>query len=139
MTIVLDASVALKLVTLEPGSSEAQALLERDEERVAPDWILAEAANGLVNKVRHERLDLAAAAASLAALPSFIDRFVAAGPMLDRAMALATKLDHPLYDCLYLLIAIEEEGVVATADDGLMRAARRGGYAERTERLTWTI
>jgi predicted nucleic acid-binding protein len=137
VTIVLDASVALKLVTLEPGTAEAQALLERDEERIAPDWMLTEVASGLANKVRRERLDVAQAHASFAALPSFIDRFVATAPAMTRAIDLAAKLDHALYDCVYLLIAIEENGVVVTADDDMVSAARRGGYADRVERLSW--
>ncbi|MEA3041380.1 MAG: hypothetical protein QOC65_869 [Sphingomonadales bacterium] len=137
MTIVFDASVALKLVAPEAGTAEAQALLDRDEERIAPDWMLTEVAGGLVNKVRFEGLDLARAQAGFAALPAFIDRFVAAGPLLSRAIDLAAELDHPLYDCVYLLTAIDEEAVVVTADDGLMRAAKRGGLAERTERLKW--
>jgi predicted nucleic acid-binding protein len=138
MPTILDASVALKLVTLEAGTTEAQSLLERDDERIAPDWMLAEVAGGLVNKVCYEGLDPLAARESLAALPSFIDRFVPAAPMLNRAMVLAVQLGHPLYDCLYLLVAIEEDGIVVTADDGLLKAAKRGGLAERTERLAWT-
>ena len=137
MTIVLDASVALKLVTPEAGTAEAQAVLDRDEERIAPDWMLTEVAGALVNKIRFEGLDVARAQASFSALPAFVDRFVAAGPVLSRAIDLAAELDHPLYDCLYLLIAIDENAVVVTADDGLVRAAMRGGLAERTERLKW--
>ncbi|WP_324750152.1 type II toxin-antitoxin system VapC family toxin [Sphingomonas sp. LY54] len=52
MPIVVDASVALKLVTPEAGTAEEQALLERSEERIAPDWMLVEAAGGLANKMR---------------------------------------------------------------------------------------
>ena len=137
MRIVLDASVALKLVTLEPGTREAQAVLGREEERIAPDWMLAEAASGLANKVRYQGLDRQVAQRSFAALPAFIERFVDSAPLLSRAMELAAELDHPLYDSLYLLLAIDEEGVVITADDGLVKAAGRGGFATRTERLTW--
>jgi len=137
VTIVLDASVALKLVTPEAGTAEAQALLDRDEERIAPDWMLTEAAAGLVNKIRFEGLEVARAQASFSALPAFVDRFVEAGPVLSRAMDLAAELDHPLYDCVYLLIAIDENAVVITADDALVRAATRGGLTERTERLEW--
>jgi predicted nucleic acid-binding protein len=137
VTIVLDASVALKLVTPEAGTAEAQALLDRDDERIAPDWMLTEVAGALVNKVRFEGLDLADAQASFAALPAFIDRFVAASPVLSRAIDLAAALDHPLYDCVYLVTAIDEDAVVVTADDGFVRAAKRGGLAERTERLKW--
>jgi predicted nucleic acid-binding protein len=137
MPIVVDASVALKLVTLEAGTAEAQALLGRDEERIAPDWMLVEAAGGLVNKIRYEGLDPPRAQAALSALPSFIDRFVPGDRILARAVDLAAQLDHPLYDCLYLVIAIAEDGVVVTADDGFVAAAARGGFEARTERLTW--
>ncbi|HEX8622576.1 MAG TPA: type II toxin-antitoxin system VapC family toxin [Allosphingosinicella sp.] len=137
MTIVLDASVALKLVTPEAGTAEAQALLDRDEERIAPDWMLTEVAAALVNKIRFEGLAVARAQTSLSALPAFVDRFVATAPVLSRAMDLAAELDHPLYDCIYLLIAMDENATVVTADDGLMRAAMRGGLTDRTERLEW--
>jgi predicted nucleic acid-binding protein len=137
MPIVVDASVALKLVSSEPGTKEAQALLDREEERIAPDWMLTEVASGLANKMRYQGISPASALNSLAAVPAFIDRFVEAKPLLGRAMHLAAQLDHPLYDCLYLLIAIEEEGVLITADDGLLKAAKRGGFADRMERLTW--
>jgi predicted nucleic acid-binding protein len=136
--IILDASVALKLVTNEPGTVEAQALLRRDEERVAPDWMMTEVASGLVEKIRRNEIDGAGAQTAFAALPSFIDRFVATRPMLPRAMVLAAELDHALYDCVYLQAAIEEDCVVVTADDGMVAAAKRGGFAERTERLQWT-
>jgi predicted nucleic acid-binding protein len=138
MPFVVDASVALKLVSREPGTIEAQALLDRDGERIAPDWMLTEVASGLANKMRYERLSPTSALDSFAAVPAFIDRFVDAKPLLDRAMILAAQLDHPLYDCLYLLIAIDEEAILVTADDGLLKAAERGGYAHRMERLTWT-
>ena len=73
MPIVVDASVALKLMTPEAGTAQAQALLERSEERIAPDWILVEAAGGLVSKMRRKELEPARARAALAALPSFIE------------------------------------------------------------------
>jgi hypothetical protein len=138
MSFVLDASVALKLVSPEPGTIEAQALLDRDGERIAPDWMPTEVASGLAKKMRYERLSPTSALKSFAAVPAFIDRFVEAKPLLDRAMKLAARLDHPLCDCLYLLIAIDEEGILVRADDGLLKAAERSGYANRMERLTWT-
>jgi hypothetical protein len=94
-------------------------------------------ASGLANKMRYQGLSSASARNSFAALPAFIDRFVEAKPLLGRAMNLAAQIDHSLYDCLYLVIAIEEDGVLITADDGLLKAATRGGYADRMERLTW--
>lgn len=137
MPIVLDASVTLKLVTREPGTDQAQALL-LDEERIAPDWMLAEVASGLANKVRYEGVDKRLANNALAAVPQFIDRFLPTKPLLRDAMNLGVELEHALYDCLYLVLAISENGRVVTADRGFFKSASRGGFGSHVELLTWT-
>lgn len=137
LTLIIDASVALKWVHREAGAAEALALLDREDERVAPDWMIAEVASGLANKVRYEGASLDQAQAALRSLPEFIDRLVPSGALLRRAMGLAAELKHALYDCLYLASALDEGGRVVTADDGLIAAARRAGYAEHVERLRW--
>jgi predicted nucleic acid-binding protein len=48
-----------------------------------------------------------------------------------RAFELATALDQPAYDCLYLALAIELEASLATADRRLARVAR--SVLERVE------
>jgi predicted nucleic acid-binding protein len=50
VTVVVDASVALKWVIEEPGSDAAVAL--RSESLIAPDLWLAEAANALWRRTR---------------------------------------------------------------------------------------
>ena len=137
MPIVLDASVALKLVVPEPGTEQAQALVLA-EERIAPDWMLAEVASGLANKVRFERADHDRISVALAAVPHFIDRFFPTQPLLLDALGLAVRLKHALYDCLYLALAIAEKARVVTADREFVTTATRGGYGEQVELLTWT-
>jgi hypothetical protein len=66
--IVVDASVALKWVLTEPDSDVAIAL--RNEELIAPDLWLAEAANGLW---RHVRLREMTTAQALQFLRDLID------------------------------------------------------------------
>jgi len=49
----------------------------------------------------------------------------------ERALALAQMLDHSVYDCLYLALAIDKGCPVLTADRHFAAAARRaelGGY-----------
>jgi predicted nucleic acid-binding protein len=137
VTIVLDASVALKLVSREPGTDQAQALV-LTEERIAPDWLLAEVASGLANKVRYEGVAQGRANAALAAVPRFIDRLFPTQPLLQDSMNLAVQLEHALYDCLYLVLALAEGGRVVTADRGFFISASRGGFTEKVELLTWT-
>lgn len=137
MTLIIDASVALKWVYLEAGAAEALALLDRENERVAPDWMIAEVASGLANKIRYEGASLEQAQAALRSLPEFIDRVVPSHALLRRAMELAAELKHALYDCLYLASALDEGGRVVTADHAFVAAAHRAGYAEHVERLRW--
>lgn len=137
LPIVLDASVAIKLVVLEPGTANAQAVLLDEDERVAPDWLLTEIASGLSQKVRYEGLAIDRAIAALAASPRFVDRFLPAQPFLSDAIKLAVELEHALYDCLYLVIAIAEGGHVLTADQKFYKSAARAGYGERMQLLQW--
>jgi predicted nucleic acid-binding protein len=39
------------------------------------------------------------------------------------ALALACHWDHPVYDCLYLALALREAGVLLTANQKLMALA----------------
>lgn len=137
MPVVLDASVALKLLTPEPGSAEAQAWLDIDDERISPEWLAVEVASGLANKVRYEGLELSRAEEALRALPMFIDRTVETAPMLGEAMRLSVELGHALYDCLYLLVALKENGRVLTADGKFAVAARNAGFQAHIEQLRW--
>ncbi|MFA9201050.1 MAG: type II toxin-antitoxin system VapC family toxin, partial [Cypionkella sp.] len=95
MPLVIDASVLVKLVVEEPGTAAALALLDRDDERIAPDWALCEVGNALWNKVKFSRLLEVHAEDSLAAVPAFIDRFVAARELLGEAFRLSFRIRHP--------------------------------------------
>ena len=134
--IVLDASVALKLVTREPGTEQAQARV-LVEERIAPDWMLVEVASGLANKARFAGVDSERTKVALAVAPRFVDRFFPTQPLLADAIDLAVRLEHALYDCLYLVLAIAEKGRVVTADRGFFKSASRGGFGEQVELLAW--
>ncbi|HEX4198135.1 MAG TPA: type II toxin-antitoxin system VapC family toxin [Caulobacteraceae bacterium] len=114
MSIVVDASVALKWVLDEPGREAADALI--DEELVAPTLWLLEAANALWRRVRRGELSHGEATERLLALA---DAPVVASDIEDDLFAaadLANALGHPVYDCLYLAAAIREDTYVITAD-----------------------
>ena len=48
--------------------------------------------------------------------------------MSDEAFALAIRLSHSLYDCLYLALAIRSDSSLVTADDRFAKAAVRAGF-----------
>ncbi len=133
MSVVIDASVALKWVLDEPGSEAAAALL--DEELAAPEFWLLEAANALWRRARRHELTREQASARLVELSNAP---VATSTTLeDFAIAFqwAGRLDHPVYDCLYLALALRENTHVVTADRRFHAAVQRSSEVEARVRL----
>jgi len=114
VSIVIDASVALKWVFEEPGTEAALAL--RGEQLIAPAIWLAEAANALW---RHVRLGETTAAEALGRIDELAKAPVATlsiEPHVARALRLGMEISHPVYDCLYLALAIHYDTYVITDD-----------------------
>jgi len=122
---VVDASVVVKWVVDEVGSDEAAAL--RGDELQAPDWIRVECANVLWAKSRRRELAPNEASERLALLLEAPVALFPASEILERAFALAQELAHPVYDCLYLALALERRCPLVTADERFVTAVRRGG------------
>ena len=87
-----------------------------------------EVASALAKKVRLSGLPAEQATAALVALDQFIPVQVATEPLIEPAMALSQTLNHALFDCLYLALAIQRGGVVVTSDLKFLAAVRRTRY-----------
>ena len=114
MSIVIDASVALKWVLDEPGKEAADALLEH--ELIAPGLWLVEAADALWHRARRGEITGAQAKERLTELYNAPVTTSAIEDDLLAAIDVAHQLGHPVYDCLYLAMAIRENTYVVTAD-----------------------
>ena len=134
MRIVIDASVAVKWVLRETDSNEADALLD-DNDLIAPALWLAEAANALWRNVRVGQITSAQASARSAELLRAPVATLPIEPHVERALALAIALDHPIYDCLYLAVALHHDTHVVTADRRFTAAAVRSEWADRVRLL----
>ncbi|MEM1128987.1 MAG: type II toxin-antitoxin system VapC family toxin [Pseudomonadota bacterium] len=121
---VVDASVALKWVLDEPGSADAAGLLD-GRALYAPPLLQIEAANALWVVTRRGGLSADEAADALdlldrapfRALPRDTD-------VTTDALRLAQLMDHPVYDCIYLALALRLKCPVVTADRRFVRAAK---------------
>lgn len=134
MSLVIDASVALKWVIDERGTNAALAL--RDEQLTAPALWLAEAANALWRHVRLKEMTTDEALARLAELIAAPVVSVAIEPHVPRALELAAELNHPVYDCLYFALALHDRVELVTDDRRLAAAAaRRSELAGRVRLL----
>jgi predicted nucleic acid-binding protein len=137
--LVIDASVAVKWVIDEEGTTEALAL--RGRALAAPDLLIAECANILWKKVRRNELSEQEAVFAAGLLARADIELMAMRPYLEAAVRIAVALDHPAYDCIYIALA-EAEGLrFVTADMSLLLKIGRQAserYADRVVGLADT-
>lgn len=133
MMLVVDASVAVKFLVREPGNAEARRLLALPDSLIAPDWILAEAASTFWKKVKRSELLVVHAERHLSDLPRFFETLYPSVDLVRDAFDWSIKLRHPIYDCIYLALAVRENCRLVTADVEFAEAVARGGLEDRLE------
>ena len=131
MTLVVDASVAIKWMVRENDNDKARALFELPDPLIAPDWLLIEAASALWRKVKQSELLQIHAERHLEDLPEFFSRLHPSQSLVGDALRWSFRLKHPVYDCLYLALAIAQNCKFVTADDKFAHALVGAGLSER--------
>jgi predicted nucleic acid-binding protein len=129
VSLVIDASVALKWFLAEDGSAQASSLLAVSDSLIAPDLILAEAINACWKAVRAGVMLPKQQEIVARRLPVAFDELVSMATLILRASALSGLLDHPAYDCFYLALAEQRDAPVVTADRRLLRRVAGTGWA----------
>jgi len=127
-TLVIDASIAIKWVIEEEGTSQALTL-RRTARLLAPELLVAECANILWKKARRNELSREEALLAARLLQTAAIELVPTRSLLAAATRIAIELDHPAYDCLYLALAIENDCPFVTADERFLR--KLGGRRRR--------
>jgi predicted nucleic acid-binding protein len=120
LRIVVDASVALKWVLNEPDKDAADALM--GDELFAPDLLRIEAANALWAFQRRGGMTADEVQDRLALLVASPVRFSSQPQDVDQALSIACRLKHPVYDCVYLALAMRERATMVTADKRFLAA-----------------
>jgi predicted nucleic acid-binding protein len=127
MTLVVDASVALKWVLDEPDSHLAQALAEGEEELLVPDFLLGEATNVCWLQARKGKWTPGEAREGLALLRDLVPPTATGDLDLhDVALEIGLAVNHSTYDTLYVAFAVAmgARGVVV-ADGPFIRDMAR--------------
>jgi predicted nucleic acid-binding protein len=118
--LVVDANVVAKWLIPEDGSPEA---LELRENRTfaAPSLLFAEVSNILWKKVCRNQVSMDEAMDALAVLGHLDIDIHSDRDLYEDACRLAIEIDHPAYDCFYLIAAARLDTVLVTADEKLVR------------------
>ncbi len=133
--IVVDDSVIVKLLVDEPGTDAARDQVTSRDDCIAPDILLVEVASALAKKIRFAGLPEAIAYAGMDSVHEFVAELTQTAMLLRQATDLSIALDHSIFDCLYLALAIERGCPVLTADLKFVNAAVSAGYEAKVQAL----
>ena len=131
MTLVVDASVALKWFIEEENTPRAHALLTADERTIAPTLIIAELCNAAWRLWRRGEMERAQVSVVAERAPSLFAALVAEIDLAKRASEISLDLEHPAYDCFYLALAERENATLVTADRRLVERVRGTPWGSR--------
>lgn len=134
MMWVIDTSALIRLYVPDgPLHSEVETAFNRAasgaELVLAPELLLAEAANVLLRKRRRGELSAQELGELLQALGSLPIRFCGHADLILPACALAEAHGLSVYDALYLALAERHGAQLITSDDALDKVARKLGLA----------
>jgi predicted nucleic acid-binding protein len=129
MNLVVDASVAAKWLFVEPDTGKARAILDSAEsgelQLLAPEILPAEVANSLWKRTQRGDLDRASAMGLFDGFQRVEFKFCSVQELIEPALSIAFRQHHPVYDCLYVVLARREGCDLVTADERLFKAFAR--------------
>lgn len=118
MSLVIDASIAVKWLLPEVNSQEALELLETGETLLAPELIYAEVANAIWKRVKLRELSPKEAGTLVKLLQNISFDVISTVNLLAPTLQIAASINHnSVYDCLYLIIAEMNDSTLITADE----------------------
>ena len=130
--MIVDANIVVKWFVAEEDSDAALALRLQGG-LFAPDVMLIEYRNALLNKVRRQAISPDEARRAEGEIDSVGITILPSAPLLGDAFRLALDLREPIYNCIYLAAAITSDRIFVTADQRF--AAKVQGSAKAADRI----
>lgn len=125
-TLIVDASVVVKWFLREEGRATAMILYDSylygETELKAPSFLAAEVANVFSKRMRRKELTLEQARMAFMLFEKRQPTLVPVDDVLASAYNLSLLHQLPVYDCLYLALAMQQGCDFVTADGRLFRA-----------------
>ena len=115
-SVVLDASAALRAVLSPADHLPMLEGIESASDVIAPQLFASETANALWKYHQAGRRDGKTIRHRHAEALALVSLWIPDTSLFPEALALATRLEHPVYDCLYLIAARRFDARLLTAD-----------------------
>jgi predicted nucleic acid-binding protein len=136
VTFVIDTSVIVKWFVEEEGHEEAVRLLQSGERRLCPDIALAETANVLRRRLRMKEISQEQMVDAIRRMHLYLRNVTPSVVLLKDACELAAKVDHSVYDCMFLALARQEvDAVVVTTDKVFLKKCVAAGFGDSIRHL----
>lgn len=134
--IVVDASVALKWAVNEEGSEHANALLDDLADGAirlaAPEHLIGEVANGMRKRVTQGILNTEDAVEAFDAIAALELEFLGGAGRWFETLKAAMDWQITTYDALYVLVALDLDAELLTADHRLADTAHQKSLPVRS-------
>jgi predicted nucleic acid-binding protein len=122
--MIIDANVATYWCVQTPLTAAATAILSRSDLR-APALIRIETTHALLKYLRVGLITHDQFRGGIQGIKDAIFEFADDGHLLGVGTDIAISNDHPVYDCLYLALALERREPLATADRRIAALAQK--------------
>ncbi len=132
---VIDSSVAIKWYVPEPHDAEALGLRTGGVPLHCPDFLKIELAAILWKKIRRDGLPRSEADNILDDLVKIAVTWHPSDSLVPTAFDLADRTNRTVYDCLYLALAVQLDGVMITADEKLANALATTVWSRHVRKL----
>ena len=119
MTVVVDASIAIKWFVPENLREPALNLLQTEEHVAAPDLLIPDLTGLVLKKIQRNEITGRQAGAILSGIENSGLEIGPASDMCEQAMETALTLDLSVYNCFYIATATRLDATYVTADNRL--------------------
>jgi predicted nucleic acid-binding protein len=133
--LVIDANIAAKWYLPESDSAAAEKLVEQDAEFHAPNFLETEFASIFCKHCVAQKTTIDVWRIAKAQLKKAIPNWHLDEKLREQALELAIAHRHHIFDCIYLALAIQIDGIVVTADGQFITRFKGGVHAGRVVSL----
>lgn len=125
MIIVLDTSAAVEILLKKEDSEKYRKKISEADAVIAPELYISEITNvawkynKLAGFSHEESYELAQDGINI------IDQFINSNDLWKEALREAMNNNHPVYDCLYIICARRNDGILMTKDKKLQQLCKK--------------